>query len=106
LPSIFESFKLILTIFIVAHICGCGFHFLVKQKVNTDQNWVIKNNLENAKWLQRYVDCLYFSFTTMITVGFGDTVPCNIYEKLYVMVMMLISCGVFGYSINMIGSIF
>jgi hypothetical protein len=42
----------------------------------------------------------------MITVGFGDIVPSNIYEKIYVMGMMLISCGFFGYSINTIGSIF
>jgi hypothetical protein len=35
-------------------------------------------------WIHRYVNALYFSFTTMITVGFGDIVPKNIYEKIYV----------------------
>lgn len=36
----------------------------------------------------------------MITVGYGDIVPISRYEKLYVIFMALISCGVFGYCIQ------
>lgn len=42
----------------------------------------------------------------MITVGFGDIVPVNIYEKTYVIFMTLVSCGVFAYAVNTIGRIF
>ena len=42
----------------------------------------------------------------MITVGYGDIVPITSAEKIYVIVMTLISAGVFAYSINTIGSIF
>jgi hypothetical protein len=40
----------------------------------------------------------------MITVGYGDVVPINHYEKMFVMCITLISCGVFAYSINAIGT--
>lgn len=43
---------------------------------------------------------------TMITVGFGDIAPITVSEKIYVMIMTLISCGQFGYTVNIIGSIF
>ena len=41
----------------------------------------------------------------MITVGFGDISPKNSAEMLWCVLMMIISCGVFGYSLNQIGNI-
>lgn len=48
----------------------------------------------------------YFSFITMITVGYGDLNPVSINERVFVIIITVISCGVFGYAINAIGSIF
>ncbi|EAR82533.2 cyclic nucleotide-binding domain protein (macronuclear) [Tetrahymena thermophila SB210] len=42
----------------------------------------------------------------MITIGYGDVYPINVYEMIYVIVMAIFSCGVFGYCVNTIGSIF
>ena len=42
----------------------------------------------------------------MLTVGYGDITPVNIGEKIYVVLAMLISISVFGYTMNRIGSIF
>lgn len=41
----------------------------------------------------------------MITVGYGDITPVNTQERLFVIVVMLISCGIFAYSLNSIGRI-
>lgn len=41
----------------------------------------------------------------MITVGYGDVTPINTTERLFVIVVMLISCGVFAYSLSSIGRI-
>ncbi len=54
----------------------------------------------------RYISSIYFAFITMITVGYGDISPVNNNEKIYTIIITLISCGVFGYAINTIGSIF
>lgn len=42
----------------------------------------------------------------MVTVGFGDIHPVNVYEKSFVIGMTIISCGVFAYCVNSISSIF
>ena len=42
----------------------------------------------------------------MITVGYGDIVPKTSIEKLYVIFITLLSCVVFAYTVNTIGSIF
>lgn len=42
----------------------------------------------------------------MVTVGYGDISPKTSREKLYVVIMTIFSCGLFGYALNTIGSIF
>lgn len=41
----------------------------------------------------------------MVTIGYGDIHPVNVYEKLYVLGMCFFSCGMFAFSVNMIGAI-
>jgi len=41
----------------------------------------------------------------MTSVGYGDITPANHYETLYCTIAMIINCGVFAYSFNLIGVI-
>lgn len=42
----------------------------------------------------------------MITVGYGDIHPVSTNEKAYVIMMTIVSCGVFGFCVNKMGEIF
>lgn len=42
----------------------------------------------------------------MATIGYGDITPVNLTERIYVIVMTMISSAMFGYTVNSIGSIF
>lgn len=52
-----------------------------------------------------YVGGIYFVSITVITIGFGDIHPVNSKERIFVIVMCLLACGVFAYSLNRIGDI-
>lgn len=52
-----------------------------------------------------YLRAYYFTTVTMITVGYGDFIPANSREYLLSILIMLIACGMFGYSLNSIGKI-
>ncbi|EGR32533.1 hypothetical protein IMG5_079030 [Ichthyophthirius multifiliis] len=41
----------------------------------------------------------------MLTVGYGDIVPQNAKEVLFVTVAQFVSCAVFAYSFNLIGEL-
>lgn len=49
---------------------------------------------------------LYFAFITMITVGYGDITPITDIERAYVIFFTLITCIVYAYVVNTIGSLF
>lgn len=42
----------------------------------------------------------------MSTLGFGDIYPVSTFERIYVIFVTFIACGVFAYTFNKIGNIF
>jgi hypothetical protein len=39
----------------------------------------------------------------MCTVGYGDISPVTNFERIFVMVVVVVGCGVYAYAINTIG---
>lgn len=39
----------------------------------------------------------------MTTVGYGDITPINPYEKIFAIIIMVLACGVFSYTMSMMG---
>ncbi|KAL4464416.1 hypothetical protein ABPG72_010903 [Tetrahymena utriculariae] len=99
----YDLMKLCLLVFYMGHYCACGYYYI---GMLYSPNWITHYGFSNEIWYSNYVNSLYFTFITMITVGFGDIAPINIYEKLYVIFMTIGTCGIFAYSINTIGRIF
>lgn len=107
--SILTITKLITMVFFLAHYLGCGFHYISMTVLEDDPQmptWVSSNGFTDNSTFERYTYALYFAFISMSTIGYGDITPQNVYEKLYIIVSTLISCGVFAYSLNVITSIF
>lgn len=101
----FRLFILFFKAAFIAHNSACGFHYIAISNTDND-TWIIKRGTLNAFWSIRYLDSIYFSLITMNTVGYGDIVPLAQREKIYVIFMVVISCGFFAYCVNTIGGIF
>ncbi|EAR83914.2 cation channel family protein (macronuclear) [Tetrahymena thermophila SB210] len=106
--AILSLLKLIIFILMVTHILGCSFFLLARleeQYFTNTTNWIDSKGSWDKEWYDQYILSLYWAVVTMITVGYGDVVPQNTWERLFCIIVMLISCGVFGYGINQIGRI-
>lgn len=80
--------------------------FLAEILTNKGQRtWLKNKEIYKTSWHQIYIDAYYFTTVTMITVGYGDIIPASEEEKIVCIIFMLFSCGIFGYSMNTVGSI-
>jgi hypothetical protein len=52
-----------------------------------------------------YIAALYWTFTTITTVGYGDLIPQATVERLYAIFAMIFGTGLFGYIISTITTI-
>ncbi|KAL4460498.1 hypothetical protein ABPG74_000249 [Tetrahymena malaccensis] len=96
--------KIFFQILLIAHLTGC---FFIKIALgNQDQNnWISRLKIPYNDYTSIYSSAIYWSVITMLTVGYGDITPVSIDEKIYVIFVSLVSCGIFGYSLNTIGYI-
>jgi len=65
---------------------------------------LIKNQDPTESILTSYINSLYWTITTITTVGYGDILPQNNIQKLYSMFVMVMGFGVFGLLVGTIAS--
>jgi hypothetical protein len=55
--------------------------------------------------VSNYISALYWTATTLTTVGYGDIVPSTDLEKLYSVLVMILGVGFYGYLIGNVASV-
>ena len=107
LNGIYEVFKLFLSVIFVDHILACAWVYLAQIELlyGYQTTWFSEKSLEAEGWQLKYLYSLYFSTTTMITVGYGDITPFSTIEIAYNLFQMIISSGMFAYTLNKFGNI-
>lgn len=104
--AILGFFKVITVILFIAHWIACIFYYIGKSQLDTEPIcWLTMANIQDAEVFDKYIISLYWAFTTMTTVGYGDVSPYTMSEKIYAMFSMLIACGVFAYVVGSIETI-
>ncbi|CAD8117019.1 unnamed protein product [Paramecium sonneborni] len=106
-----DLFKLIFFLVLTGHFCGCAWHFVALTEYESfglTETWLTHYDpaANEYHWFDRYIISLYWSVITTVTVGYGDIVPVTTFERIFVIVVTLLLCGIFGYCISNIGNIF
>ena len=104
--SAFMLFEILLRELYVSHALACCFFALGQYESQIhSSSWITSCYLENSTTLELYITSLYWSITTMSTVGYGDIKPKTTNEIIFVIFSMVISCIMFGYVIGAIEGI-
>lgn len=78
----------------LSHIFGCIWIFIARNLEET--GWIQSNDYNDLSPIQLYLTALYFTFTTISTVGYGDISGGAFLERLYCIIILFI--GVLSYS--------
>ena len=70
--GIVKLINLFLTVLLIVHIMGCFWYYIAKLYDFSEETWVYRANLVDATDVEKYVASIYYSFTALTTVGYGD----------------------------------
>lgn len=116
-PLLLRLMVLFMNVCFLAHVVACAWHWLTTFPSLPDACasgllgcWGESSSLT---WLsapggsydvdedfKKYVAAIYWVFTTMTTVGYGDFFPMNNWERAFAVVVMIIGATVFGYIVG------
>ena len=63
------------------------------------------NGLRDKSVFQQYVASLYWTYVTIVTVGYGDIISVNAYEMILNIFIMLLGCLYIGYVIGCVSNL-
>ncbi|KAL3326117.1 hypothetical protein AABB24_037023 [Solanum stoloniferum] len=92
---------LFVTLFSV-HCAGCLYYLLADRYPHQGNTWLGSVNpkfRETSLWI-RYISAIYWSITTMTTVGYGDLHAVNTVEMIFIIFYMLFNLGLTAYIIG------
>ncbi|CAD8078092.1 unnamed protein product [Paramecium sonneborni] len=100
LQAIIQFLKITAMILCIAHWIACIWNIVEFVDEQVEQTWMIQYGIHDAPWEVKYITTFYFSITTMITVGYGDISPNTNLEMIFGIIVMVLSSGIFGYSMS------
>lgn len=99
--NISDSFeKLIIFImisFLIVHIVACMWVFATTFSDEDEPTWIRASEISKNTTSSKYLYSIYFTVTTITTVGYGDILATNMLEQAFCIACMLI--GVIGFTL-------
>jgi uncharacterized membrane protein YhdT len=90
---------------IIEHIWTCVWIMIAIIDPESKSNWIYKQQMIDSSNWDLYVTALYFTFTTIITVGYGDISGVSNIEKFFCMSLMLLGCFMYSLLTGLISTI-
>ncbi|KAH7420816.1 hypothetical protein KP509_13G024300 [Ceratopteris richardii] len=94
--------KLLCVTLLSVHCAGCLYYLLAERYFDPTRTWIgaVLPNFKGESIWTRYVYCMYWSLTTLATVGYGDIHSQNTHEMIFNFFYMLFNLGLTAYLIG------
>lgn len=104
-PSNVKVMFLLVYFLIIEHIWSCVWIMIGRIDTESKVNWIWKQEMVDSSNWDLYVTALYFTFTTIITVGYGDISGVSNLERFFCMSLMLLGCFLYSLLTGLISTI-
>ncbi|KAG6576981.1 Potassium channel AKT2/3, partial [Cucurbita argyrosperma subsp. sororia] len=94
--------RLLFVTLLYVHCAACLYYMLADRYPNEGKTWIgtAFPNFRETSFGVRYVSSMYWSITTMTTVGYGDLHAVNTMEMIFIIFYMLFNLGLTAYLIG------
>ncbi|MED6207356.1 RAC-beta serine/threonine-protein kinase [Stylosanthes scabra] len=84
------------------HCGGCLYYMVADRYPHKGKTWIgaVNPNFRETNLWIRYISAMYWSITTMSTVGYGDLHAVNTFEMIFIIFYMLFNLGLTAYLIG------
>lgn len=94
--------RLLFVTLLLVHSAGCLYYLLADLYPHEGKTWIgtAIPNFRETSLLIRYISAMYWSMTTLTTVGYGDLHAVNAVEMIFIIFFMLFNLGFTAYIIG------
>lgn len=95
--SVSRVLRFFFYLLMLIHMLSCVWKFLGEL---TRPNWILSANLENSTDGEIYLAAVYYLFSTIFTIGYGDIVCKNLYERFFTMFLLIFGVVVYSFALS------
>lgn len=100
-PATYDLIKMIIEVIFIGHLLACFWYGITNLMTMNpwfeDPSGVLHGSIRDESLGERYIVALYWTFTTLATVGYGDITSVNTSERAVNIFVMMVGATVFGY---------
>jgi hypothetical protein len=94
-----------LSILAICHLFACCLYFVASFNSDNVNNWVYKYGIVDLSLEEKYLASVYWTVTTLCTIGYGDITPASDIERAAVVFVELAGVFFYSYTIGTITSL-
>eukprot|EP01026_Neomeris_dumetosa_P014130 TRINITY_DN1506_c0_g1_i8.p1 TRINITY_DN1506_c0_g1~~TRINITY_DN1506_c0_g1_i8.p1 ORF type:complete len:687 (-),score=33.00 TRINITY_DN1506_c0_g1_i8:371-2431(-) len=104
--SFFQMLNILYCLSTIVNLLGCFFYEMAKYGgTGIEESWVAANGLLDATTWRKYLASVYFTLTTVSTVGYGDIHPVTWVEQLAAILIILVGLVFFAFLVGIINEL-
>jgi hypothetical protein len=94
--------KFVTYFYIVSHLLACMWIYLGRVDY---PNWMFFLDMQDFDEIEIYISGFYFILSTIFTIGYGDIVSKNAYERVFNILLLMVGILIYSYAVSSLSNI-